>query len=63
MANPVSSLVREGATVPRGTSVAYATTTPTEHFPFNRLCQQSDYWRNCRRQIRCAQRGKTGAYT
>ncbi len=32
----------DGATVPRGASVAYATTTPTEHFPFNQLSQQSE---------------------
>ncbi|QDW35066.1 hypothetical protein FFE93_019785 [Yersinia sp. KBS0713] len=41
MTNSASSQVREGATVPRGASVAYATTTPTEHLPLNRLCQQS----------------------
>ncbi|EPZ3022400.1 hypothetical protein ACXMRN_001148, partial [Yersinia enterocolitica] len=42
MTNPAMNQVYDGATVPRGASVAYATTTPTEHFPFNQLSQQSE---------------------
>ncbi len=30
----VDNLVSEGVTAPRGTPVAYATTTPTARFPF-----------------------------
>ncbi|ABS46639.1 Uncharacterized protein YP598_1223 [Yersinia pseudotuberculosis] len=33
--NAIFSLVNEGVTAPRGTPVAYATTTPTARFPFN----------------------------
>ncbi|PSH21016.1 hypothetical protein BA193_08665 [Yersinia pseudotuberculosis] len=35
MDNAIFSLVNEGLTAPRGTPVAYATTTPTARFPFN----------------------------
>ncbi|PNM12387.1 hypothetical protein A6J64_009980 [Yersinia enterocolitica] len=34
--------VSEGFIAPRGTSTAYAVTTPTARFPFSWFCQQSE---------------------
>ncbi|QDW32034.1 hypothetical protein FFE93_002465 [Yersinia sp. KBS0713] len=44
MTNPTLSQMCEGATAPRGASVAYATTTPTEHSPFNQFGQWYNGW-------------------